>query len=114
MNSLKIFAACMNEASLKCSFSTVVDYTVVKQRLHASAEWATLQLASLEVCRLHEDQEGCLCPTNAGLCTAVQIENLKKILTSAILAEMIRWPEFERFRRPDDHVTVQFVPFHKQ
>jgi hypothetical protein len=115
MSTLRIFAQCLNAASLQCSFSTVIDYTIVKGRLRGLRQWTAQQLNSMEVCRVHDTQEnGCFCPTNSGLSTAVQINELKEILTSSILDQMVLWPEFQHMSRPDQRVNVQFVPLYKQ
>jgi hypothetical protein len=115
MSTFRIFAQCLNAASLQCSFSTVIDYTIVRTRLRDLRRWTTQQLASMEVCRLHEEAEnGCFCHTHSGLSTAVQINELKEILTSSILDQMLNWPEFEHLSRPNQRINVQFVPLDKQ
>jgi hypothetical protein len=117
MNTRRLFVNCLNEASLKCSFSVVVQFLEVKRRLQTTTDAAMVEIDKLPLCRLHEGLEGgCFCPIagNPGHTIADLIADIRRNLVSAMFEQMKLWPEVDRLSTPDDKVNVVFVPKHKQ
>jgi hypothetical protein len=115
MNPQAIFVQCLNEASLKCAFTVVVDYSVVKDRLLSLKNEAEKKLQTIKLCRLHENQAaGCFCRLIMRRTTADRIADIKKKLTAAIFAQMLTWPEFNHLRIPNSTIHFHYVPIQKQ